>query len=124
MKRLSKIQLWIYNCGGVLLLIGAMLPMIGDLSLVVPCIYSVGTLMFVSMQYLQMYNGKNITLVRLRRQQILGCVMLLITGGLMFFSYFNFGPLRNGEWMISLSIGALLEVYTAFRIPMEMEKEK
>jgi hypothetical protein len=32
-----------------------------------------------------------------------------------------FTHIRN-EWMIAMTIGALLELYTAYRIPAEMEK--
>ena len=30
----------------------------------------------------------------------------------------------NNEWILCLTIAAILELYTAFRIPNEMEKEK
>lgn len=81
-------------------------------------------IMFSSMQVLQKYEGKNITLKRLRRQQILGALMLLLAGGLMACSVYGIPPLCKGEWQVALAIGAILEVYTAFRIPAELAREK
>jgi drug/metabolite transporter (DMT)-like permease len=54
---------------------------------------------------------------RLRRQQILGAVLLVFAGVLMFVT-------KHNEWVLCLTIAAILELYTAFRIPSELEKEK
>jgi drug/metabolite transporter (DMT)-like permease len=54
---------------------------------------------------------------RLRRQQILGAVLLVFAGVLMFVT-------RHNEWVLCLTVAAILELYTAFRIPSELEKEK
>ena len=124
MKELSKLQLCVYNTGGILLVIGALLPVFFDEPLVAPYLYIVGTLMFASMQILQRYNGKNVVLRRLRRQQMLGAIVLLLAGMLMFCSFYKIGPLHTGEWQILLSIGAVLEIYTAFRIPAELDKKQ
>jgi hypothetical protein len=32
--------------------------------------------------------------------------------------------MKRNEWIVCLSIAAVLELYTAFRIPQELEKEK
>ena len=63
------------------------------------------------------YEGRNLIIIRLRRQQILGAMFLLLTALLMFL-------LDHNEWILSLTIAAILELYTAFRIPKEIEKEK
>ena len=73
--------------------------------------------MFGAMQMLDRYTGTNIILQRLRRQQIVGAIALMLTGILMLAS-------KQNEWILCLLIGCIFELYTAFRIPQEYEKEK
>ena len=53
----------------------------------------------------------------LRVQQIFGALALILTGAFMFTT-------RGNEWIACLTIAAILELYTAFRIPQEEEKER
>lgn len=52
-----------------------------------------------------------------RRQQIFGALLLVLTGAFMFFTHGN-------EWIVSLTIAAILELYTSVRIPQEEAKEQ
>ena len=54
--------------------------------------------------------------LRLRRQQIFGALLLVLTGAFMLFT-------RGNEWIVSLTIAAILELYTSIRIPQEEAKE-
>ena len=100
--------------GAVLLLAGAMLQITRwELS---PYIYTLGAVLFAYVQVMERYDGKNLIVRRLRRQQILGAVLLVFAGVLMFVT-------RHNEWVLCLSVAAVLELYTAFRIPSELEKE-
>ena len=99
----------------MLLLVGAMLQITRwELS---PIIYTIGAVMFAYVQVMSRYEGKNLIVRRLRRQQILGAVLLVFAGVLMFVT-------KHNEWVLCLTIAAILELYTAFRIPSELEKEK
>lgn len=101
--------------GAVLLLVGAMLRITRwELS---PYIYTVGAVMFAYVQVMSRYEGQNLIVRRLRRQQVLGAVLLVFAGVLMFVT-------RHNEWVLCLSAAAVLQLYTAFRIPSELEKEK
>ena len=101
--------------GAVLLFVGAMLQITRwELS---PILYTVGAVMFAYVQVMSRYDGKNLIVRRLRRQQILGAVLLVFAGVLMFVT-------RHNEWVLCLSVAAVLQLYTAFRIPSELEKEK
>lgn len=101
--------------GAVLLLVGAMLQITRwELS---PYIYTVGAVMFAYVQVMSRYEGQNLIVRRLRRQQVLGAVLLVFAGVLMFVT-------RHNEWVLCLSAVAVLQLYTAFRIPSELEKEK
>ena len=55
--------------------------------------------------------------VRLRRQQMLGAALLVLAGVMMLIWHRN-------EWVLCLTIAAVLELYTAFRIPQEMKNEE
>lgn len=82
-----------------------------------PYIYILGAILFAYTQAMDRYEGKNPIIRRLRRQQILGAALLVFTGVLMIVTH-------NNEWILCLTIAAILELYTAFRIPNEMEKDK
>ena len=112
---MSKTYQIIQGVGAVLLLVGAMLQITRwELS---PIIYTLGAVMFAYVQVMSRYEGKNLIVRRLRRQQILGAVLLVFAGVLMFVT-------KHNEWVLCLTIAAILELYTAFRIPSELEKEK
>lgn len=102
--------------GAILLLIGAVLQV--NQLIVAPYVYTVGALLFGYVQIVGgRYEGANLVIRRLRRLQIFGAVMLVITGVIMFTWHHN-------EWVIAMTIAAIFELYTAFRIPIELKKEK
>ena len=112
---MSKIYQIVQGVGAVLLLVGAMLQITRwELS---PILYTIGAVMFAYVQVMSRYGGKNLIVRRLRRQQILGAVLLVFAGVLMFVT-------KHNEWVLCLTVAAILELYTAFRIPSELEKEK
>lgn len=80
-------------------------------------IYTVGAGFIALAQVNTPIKGKSKTLKRLRIQQIFGALALILTGAFMFTT-------RGNEWIACLTIAAILELYTAFRIPQEEEKEK
>ena len=75
------------------------------------------------MQLLAGYDGDNLVVKRLRRQQILGALLLVCTAYFMAMRTFDFGFARGHEWMVCLAVACVLELYTAFRIPSGLEKE-
>lgn len=112
---MSKIYQIVQGVGAVLLLVGAMLQITRwELS---PILYTIGAVMFAYVQIMTRSEGKNLIIRRLRRQQILGAALLVFAGVLMFVT-------KHNEWVLCLTVAAILELYTAFRIPSELEKEK
>ncbi len=106
----------------VIFVIGAALVLIGAVSYITrwtysPYIYSVGAVSVAIIQFLSPYEGKDVIMKRLRRQQIFGALFLMVAGVLMFTL-----P-RGNEWMLALTVAALLELYTAFRMPQAEEKK-
>jgi len=103
----------LFAVGAVMLLIGAAVYVTGwPLS---PYIYTIGA--FVALAQINSPSKqKTPTIKRLRRQQIFGALLLVLTGAFMFFTHGN-------EWIVSLTIAAILELYTSVRIPQEEAKE-
>lgn len=122
MKQLNSIQNFIYGVGACLILIGLVMFMTPWASFA-PYVYSAGSIAFVSMQMLVRYDGTNFVIRRLRRQQVFGGVMLLFAGAVMFMQLFHVRYTTRNEWVICVTIAAVLQVYTAFRIPSELSKE-
>lgn len=111
---MKKIQQTIYIIGGILLVVGAALYITQWAW--APYMYIIGSFMFGAMQMLDRYTGKSFILRRLRRQQLVGAIALMLAGVLMLASNHN-------EWILCLLVGCIFELYTAFRIPQEYEKE-
>ena len=112
---MSKYYSAIATVGAVALLLGAALQ-ITQLAWA-PYLYLIGAIMFAYVQVMSGYEGKNIIIRRLRRQQIIGATLLVVAGVMMILW-------KRNEWVVGLTIAAVLEMYTAFRIPQEEEKEK
>lgn len=112
---MKKIQQTIYIIGGILLVVGAALYITQWAW--APYMYIIGSFLFGAMQMLDRYTGKSFILRRLRRQQLLGAVALMLTGVLML-------SCKHNEWILCLLVGCIFELYTAFRIPQELEKEQ
>ena len=119
MKELTPLQNLCFRTGAVLMLIGAiiyiMYPLYGMYA------YGVGTLLFTLMQVQAEYLGRDVTLLRLRRQQLLACCCFVLALVMMSMQTLHWGPFRRQEWVVALTIGCVLELYTSFRIPQELK---
>lgn len=110
------------KCVGYMTAIGAILILVGAGSYITrwifsPYLYTVGAILFAITQLMVRYEGKSIIIRRLRRQQILGAFLLMLTSVCMF-------TLHRNEWVVCLTVAAVLELYTSFKISAELEKEK
>ena len=115
MKQITKLDNVLSLAGSVLLFIGLILQFIKFEY--APYVYLVGAVSVAWMQVKYGYEGNNIIIRRLRKQQLIGAMLLVMTGVLMIVWHPN-------EWVLCLTISAVLQLYTAFRIPQEEEKEK
>ena len=80
-------------------------------------IYAAGAVVFAVTQFILRPRHKSSTVRRLVAQQQVGALFLMGAGVLMFTHH-------NNEWMAIMLCGALIELYTAYRIPAEIEKQK
>ena len=129
MRQLSKLE-------GILLLVGGLLMVVGAGANVLFCswapyVYAPGSLLFVAMQLRQRYEGRNFTIRRLRRIQVVSDVLFLLAGLLMLANQSNFLSLDqlsyikyvHNNWVIVLLVAAILQLYTSHRIANELEKD-
>lgn len=79
-------------------------------------VYTIGATMVALAQINSPSKSSRANVKRLRRQQIFGALLLVLTGAFMFFTHGN-------EWIVCLTVAAILELYTAIRIPQEEAKE-
>lgn len=122
MRPLSRIQNFLFRVGAVLMLVGAAVRLFSQqVSLWLFCI---GCLLFCLMQLKAEYLGRDTTLVRLRRQQLLGDVCFLLCAVCMSMQTFRYGIAQSNEWVLALLVGCVFQLYTAWRIPQELAKQK
>ena len=117
--------------GGVFLLLGAAVYITGWSY--APYMYLAGSLMFACGQFADRYEGDDKIMKRLRFQQVVGACFLLLTAVLMFadgihtrllvnttmspgLRTFLLDLTRKNNWIVTLSIGAVFELYSSFRM--------
>lgn len=108
-----KIVRVLYFLGAAALLFGAVARMF--MPEYYAYIYMAGAVLFALMQFFLRPRNCSVTLRRLVVQQQLAGLLFIAAGVLMF------THTRN-EWMVLLTSGALVELYTAYRIPQELDK--
>lgn len=104
----------LFTVGAVMALVGAAVYITGWIYS--PYIYTIGATFVALAQINTPLKAKSKILKRLRIQQIFGAIVLILAGAFMLTT-------RGNEWIACLTIGAILQLYTAFRIPQEEQKE-
>ena len=79
-------------------------------------LYIVAALLLAVTQFLLRERDTNFVIRRLVLQQQIGALALVAAGVLMF------THTRN-EWIVAMFVGAIIELYTAYRIPQELKKK-
>lgn len=139
MKQLSKIQSIIFLAGGALMVIGVGCCVLQAAPLVMCWVFLLGAVMFATMQLLQVYEGRELTVRRLKKTQNLSDILFIVSGiiladtvyanaGHSFFRGFftnqeTYITFLYNKWVVLLLIAAILEVYTAHRIEHELSKK-
>ena len=129
MKQLNSIQNAVYLIGALLMVVGAGTNMLAWKF--APYIFAVGALAFVSMQFLQRYEGTNVVIRRLRRMMLISDFLFLLsallmianTGNFLGLDYITYIEYVYSKWVITLLIAAILQLYSTHRISKELDKE-
>ena len=100
--------------------------------------FAIGAVIFAVLQMMQTYEGKSLTIKRLRRIMVVGDVFFILAALLLIENVFHIAyPLFTGSieargiylhyihnnWAVSLLIAAIFEMYTTHRISYELKKE-
>ncbi len=80
-------------------------------------LFTIGATLVAVAQIQDRYRGNNRNIRRLNIQQIFGSLFLVMTAVMMYTTSGN-------EWIITLSIATVFQLYPAFRIPTEEKREK
>ena len=129
MKQLNKVETFIYVAGAILMVLGAGISLTGWAGY--PYLFCIGAICYASMQLQQRYEGKNVTIRRLRRLMILSDFLILLAGVLMLagqtntlgLSQLTFLQYVYNKWVVVLLIAALIQLYVTHRIDYELKKE-
>ena len=115
MNELNNTENAIFRIGAVLMVLGAGLSLFAGWWAV--ALFTLGVVMFAAMQLRAGYDGKNFVVQRLRRQQLFGAAVLVLSAVAMIAQQSGYHLLRHNEWVVLLLIGAVIQFYTAIRIP-------
>ena len=121
-RELTFFEIFLFRIGAVLMLIGVALHIFSaDVSLYV---FGIGAMFFCLMQFRAVYEGNDLVVIRLRRQQLFACLMFVGTAMCRSMQVYQYGLARRNEWVVALAIGCVLELYTAWRLPDALLKAK
>jgi hypothetical protein len=121
-RELTSLENLLFRIGAVLMLVGVAVHIFSpEISLF---IYGIGAMLFCMMQLRAVYDGNDLTVIRLRRQQLFACLMFIGTAMCMSMQVYQYGFARRNEWVVALAVGCVLELYTAWRIPSALQKAK
>lgn len=129
MRQLSKWESYVMLLGGLLMVVGAGANVL--FCSWASYVFAPGCLLFVAMQLRQRYEGKDFTIRRLRRIQIISDVLFLLAGLLMIANQSNFLSIDqlsyikyvHNNWVVVLLMAAVLQLYTSHRIASELDKD-
>ena len=129
MKQLNRTETTIF-------LLGAMLMVAGSGANIfamswAPYTFAMGAIAFVLMQLKQKYVGDSITVRRLRRIMVASDFFFLLSALLMFAGQDNLFGLPfmfyvqyvHNNWVVTLLVAAILQLYSNHRIGRELDKE-
>ncbi len=123
MRELTPLQNMIFRGGAILFVVGLALRLFSPFWGMI--VYVVGVLGFTTMQMLARYEGHDFVINRLRHQQVLSDFFFLLSAAAMLSQELHFGPTwaHRNLWTLLLIVGCITQLYTAFRLPHELEKK-
>ena len=128
MKEQTKWQILAFQLGAVLLLVGAACTVFDWI--LAPYVYGVGAIFYTIIQMMETYDGRNLTIRRLRRIMLFSDFLLLLTAVMLFANYgklpfidqITYAQYVHNNWVVTLLLAAILQLYTTVRIDNELIK--
>ena len=135
MKQLNSLQSILFMTGGALMVVGVGCYVFMFATQIVCWIALVGCILFALMQMMQTYEGRSLTIKRLKNILNLADFLFVFAGLLMVDNAYGFlRPIFSNQidyityvynkWVVLLLIAAIIEVYPMHRIDHELKKEK
>lgn len=135
MKKLNQLQSLAFLLGGALMVLSAGCFVFMWQQKVVCWSFLLGAVLFTVMQSMQIYEGRNFVIRRLKNIQALANLSFIIAAVLMadtaygflkdlFNSYITYYQYVYNKWVALLLLAAILELYTTHRIDAELKKEE
>ncbi len=134
MKQLTPLQSRILLLGAVLMVVGAGCCAFLFQSHIFCFVYAAGAVLFVAMQWLQRYEGSDVTIRRLRRIVVLSDIFFLLAAlSLVDTQYLFLSTLMSrvdyityvyNKWVMLLLCAAILQMYATHRISHELGKDE
>ena len=130
MKQLNKVENIIFQLGAIMIFVGSVANIFFQQW--APYVFAMGVVAYVLMQFKQSYEGTNISIIRLRQMLIFSDVLFIATAFLMFanqenmfgFNALTYAQYIHNNWVVTLFLAALLQLYSYFRIDKEIAKEE
>ena len=98
MKQLNSLENVLFRIGAVLMIVGLLVRLHNDMACLI--IYGIGCALYALMQLRQEYLGTDFVLKRLRRQQLISCVVLLASVLCMSMQTFRYGMFHCNRYSI------------------------
>ena len=139
MRTLSKLKSGLMALGGIMLVVGACC-FVAQVWREIACwVYLVGAVLFATIQSMQLYEGRNQRVKRLKNIMNVADLLLILSAILMvdtcsqfllplFYKgggngYFTYIEYVYNKWVVLLLIAAFLEIYTTLRISSEIGQD-
>lgn len=129
MKQLNRVESMIFLLGAVMIVVGCGANVFSRGW--APYVFAMGVAAYVLMQLKQTYDGRNLTVRRLRRMVITSDVFFIISAVLMFaninnmfgFDAVTYAQYIHNNWVVTLLIAAVLQLYSNHRLGKELSEE-
>lgn len=130
MKQLNKVENVIFLLGAVMMVTGAVANVFQ--ASWASYVFAMGVAAYVLMQFKQSYEGTSTTIMRLRQMVIVSDVFFIVTAVLMFanrdnlfgFDALTYAQYIHNNWVVTLLVGSVLQLYTYYRLGIELPKEQ
>lgn len=117
----QKIFIGLLAVGMTLLLATAIMPLAGFSFSWAKYVYACGAILTLAARFFDRYSGTNLALKRLYRIQFVSSLCYCISAATL---CIQFGDLVSGkDWLAFLMAGAVLQIYSSWRIQSEENKE-
>ena len=109
------------SLGMVILLMAAVMPLVGMTFQWIKYVYAIGALFTLVARLIDRYTGKNVAIRRLSHIQSVSSICYCISAATLCVPMGEY--VSEKDWLAFLLAGAVLQIYSSWRIQQEEQKE-